>query len=433
MAEEKKKYQLSIRKKLVFGVSGLSLVTFGTSAIFIFILGDFLLDILGVSLQTLILLTLLKGVLWSSVLGYFAAPYITKPIRELEQSARLAAAGNIQQDITVTKSDDEIRSLGLAYNEMLANLRNMVRDIDHNFEQTNAKVTEMEQSSQLAQQKAEEIGATIQEISEGAEQSAVALSGTVGLMEELTDIAGEVQSRAQTSKKSSDEMVHTLKDSREIFDSLVNGIKQLATDNQQSLKAVSQLEEQAKQVGDIISLVGDIAGQTNLLALNASIEAARAGEQGKGFAVVADEVRNLADESGQAVQNITELIHSMQSEVQNVVKQIGDQVDFAREQSEKGTTTNEAIANVEQSVLEVADVIADISTMIHRQMDAIKKSSGQSKEVAATIAETTTASTEKVATITSEQAQVIDQMSETANLLSSQSKKLKVTIERFTI
>ncbi len=272
MAAVKKKYRASIRKKLVLGVSAVSFVTFGTSAIFIFIFGDFLLNFLSISMQTLTLLVLLKGILWSSILGYLVAPYITKPIRELEQSARRAAAGDINQDVIVTKSDDEIRALGLAYNEMLANLRVMVKDIDRNFEQTNEKVTEMEHSSQLAQKKADEISMTVREITEGAKQSAVALNGTVGLMEELTEIAEEVQSRAQSSKDSSDEMVHTLKGSSEIIDSLVDGIKQLATDNQQSLQAVSKLENQAKQVGDIISLVGDIAGQTNLLALNASMK-----------------------------------------------------------------------------------------------------------------------------------------------------------------
>ncbi len=96
-----------------------------------------------------------------------------------------------------------------------------------------------------------------------------------------------------------------------------------------------RLEDHAKEVGQIISLVGDIAGQTNLLALNASIEAARAGEHGKGFAVVAEEVRKLADESAKAVQGISELVQNIQHEVGNVVNQITEQVKKANDEAKK--------------------------------------------------------------------------------------------------
>ncbi|GAF65071.1 methyl-accepting chemotaxis protein [Bacillus sp. TS-2] len=426
------KYRASLRKKLVLGVSGLACITYGFSAIFIFLLNDYLMEMLGWSQQTILVFTLISGLFWSSVLAFFAAGYITKPIREVEQAARYAASGHLHHDVKVSKSDDEIRALGLAYNEMLSSLRLMVKDIEGNFEKTNVNVTELTSATEVAATRAEQIGKTMDEISQGAENSAHSITNTVSSIEDITSIAVDVQNLAETSKRSSTNMVGTLTSSLVVVNDLIDGIKQLAHDNQQSLTVVSRLDKQAKEVGEIISLVGDIAEQTNLLALNASIEAARAGEQGRGFAVVADEVRKLADESARAVQGITKLVHNIQEEVANVVTQINSQVKKANEQSQKGTETTTSIQGVERSVQEVESYIQEISVMINKQMSSIKQTNEEAQEVAA-IAEETSAGSNEVSSMTEHQANAISEINHSANQLREQAKRLKETIEKFTI
>ncbi|MFZ4452995.1 methyl-accepting chemotaxis protein [Salibacterium aidingense] len=431
MKGKRKKYSFSIRKKLVLGISVLSIVTYGTSAFFIFVLGDMLPEALGISNDLFIVTTLVLGWLWSGILAFASAPLITRPLKRLETSARKAAAGHLEDDVQVIKSDDEFRALGLAYNDMLENLRTMVNDIENNFTETNKQVLEITKASEEASAQAETITGTVHDIASGAENSANAIQNTAESMEEVTDLAGQVQAKARNSQESAAQMVTTLDENKQVIHSLVEGIKQLEEDNKESRSAVKSLDQQAQKIGEIIGLVGDISDQTNLLALNASIEAARAGEYGKGFAVVADEVRKLADESAKAVQDVRGLIQSIQSEVGNVVGKIENQMEVASRESQKGSETNSAFEQMESSVQTVASSVEQITGLIDRQMEAIEQTSRESQEVAA-IAEQTSAGAMEVTSAADTQSEIIKNSAGTAEYLSRESEKLKKTIDKFT-
>lgn len=428
---EKKKYKFSLRKKMVLGISAVALITYATSAFVIFYLSEVLGNKLGVNEDIFTIITLILGIVWCAILGFIGAGLITKPLTKLEEASRKVANGDIRVNVEVTKSDDEIRALGLAYQEMVQNLRLMVSDIETNFKLTNEKVSEIKTSSQAAALQAESIGRTVDEIAVGAENSASAIQNTAESMEDVSRLADRVQDRANASKELSIEMVETLEESKQVIHSLVSGINQLAQDNQNSLTVVNRLESHAKKVGEIVSLVGDIAEQTNLLALNASIEAARAGEQGRGFAVVADEVRKLADESSKAVQGISLLIKNIQDEVANVVSQISKQVEVANKEAQKGTSTNDAIAEMAKSVNEVANAVQDITELVNRQLQAVRVTTKESQEVAA-IAEETSAGTLEVSSATEQQSAVMQEIVASAEILATQASELQKTIGKFT-
>ncbi|MGM0752964.1 MAG: methyl-accepting chemotaxis protein [Bacillota bacterium] len=425
---KERSYKSGLRKKLVFFITLLAVVTYSTSALFIY----FIKPIFAPDMNELLFtsLTLGMGVFWSGVLAFFAAGFIVKPLQRLEQAALKAAQGDIAVEVVVPKSDDEIRSLALAFNRMLHNLRDMVSSIDENFTKTNSNVIELSRASEAASTQADSISKTISEISAGAESSALAIQTTAESVEDVIRIAQEVQNHSKSSEQLSKNMVTELQGSKEVIHSLVEGINRLAKGNEDSLDAVHRLEDNAKKVEKIIQLVGDIANQTNLLALNASIEAARAGEHGKGFAVVAEEVRKLADESGRAVQGISELIKNIQAEVGNVVGQITAQVDSANSEAKKGTQTNEMIETMTKTIHEVAEAVQNISILVDQQMESIQLTSQQSQEVAA-IAEETSAGAEEVSESTREQAVVMSDVQELALNLKEQAESLKSTITRF--
>jgi methyl-accepting chemotaxis protein len=427
----RKKYKFSLRKKQVYFTTLLALITYSTSAFFIYILYPlFFENIINQFVFTIG--TLALGIIWSGILAFFAAFFIVRPLKDLEQAAMQAASGDITKDVKVSKSDDEIRAVGLAFNYMLENLRKMVRQIENNFSETNEKVLLISRESRKATEQAENIAKTITEISKGAENSAESIQNTAESIEDVIKIAMEVQTKAKNSEQESNEMLDVLQKSRQAISSLITGIEDLALANKESLESVHRLAKNAEQVEQIIHLVGDIANQTNLLALNASIEAARAGEHGRGFAVVAEEVRNLADESAKAVHGISELLNNIQNEVKQVLNQISGQVKSVDQEVAKGAGTNQMMEDMTAKIYQVAEAVKNISVLVDQQMTSIHNSSIQSQEVSA-IAEETSAGAEEVAASTQEQASVITNVEEIAVELKELANKLKETITQFKI
>jgi len=150
-------------------------------------------------------------------------------------------------------------------------------------------------------------------------------------------------------------------------------IRELAGSIRKAGDEIGQLAQQAASISTVIDVIKAIAEQTNLLALNAAIEAARAGEQGRGFAVVADEVRTLANRTQDSTNEIESTISSLQLVAEKAVSAMEIACEQATSGENEAIQTGEMLAEIEQSVSLVSDLILQVATAGEQQAGAAEE------------------------------------------------------------
>jgi methyl-accepting chemotaxis protein len=136
-------------------------------------------------------------------------------------------------------------------------------------------------------------------------------------------------------------------------------VRKAAAETQHANDQIASLADAAQKIGDVVSLIGDIAGQTNLLALNATIEAARAGEAGRGFTVVASEVKSLAAQTAKATENVGAQITSVQQSTASAVAAIAR---IAERMQEVNVDTSSVAGSMEQQATATEEISRNVAS-----------------------------------------------------------------------
>ncbi|WP_276354437.1 methyl-accepting chemotaxis protein [Cohnella caldifontis] len=415
-------------KKIVAGMTAVSIVTYGCSAFFIFELKPWIAP--GMAEWAYITLILLLGVLWSGILGWLAAIWLIKPLQRLTEAANEAAGGNLRIEIPIHPYRDEIRTLSLSFGQMIRELRQTIQDVAGNVAFTHQQAEALRGGMEQAAIQTERIAEASAAISGGAADQAAAAGDTREAVLGIRNAAAAIDGMAEESRKTVRDMREAARESAALVRSLIDGIRELAVSNRQSAKLVTEMDEKAKQIRNISQVVGGIADQTHLLALNASIEAARAGDQGQGFAVVAVEIRKLAEESASAVKHIDRLIADMEAGVLGVVRYSAVQEKMAEAESGKGESVTSALERIDEAVRETFSAVEEIARRISSQREQADRALSITDGVGRT-ADRILGESRQAASSAQEQTAAMQELAASSALLEKQADELEAKIGKF--
>ncbi|WP_152206128.1 methyl-accepting chemotaxis protein [Marinobacter changyiensis] len=201
----------------------------------------------------------------------------------------------------------------------------------------------------------------------------------------VSDMSGSIQEVAENIQQVADSVRGINSESEATADISRQAraeLDRMVADVAEAVEVVTELNNQSKEIGSVLSVIGAIADQTNLLALNAAIEAARAGESGRGFAVVADEVRTLASKTQHSTTEIQAIIDRLQSGSQKAASSINKASERVAASAGQFRSADEHFEKINNLLTQLQDRALVISAAAEEQCTQAREITGNVHEMA---------------------------------------------------
>jgi twitching motility protein PilJ len=255
--------------------------------------------------------------------------------------------------ISATVSEDFTGAIADSINFTIDQLRQLVSRI-------NSTAVEVSHAAQGTQQ-------TALHLAEASDHQAQEIAGASAAINEMAVTIDQVSANASESALVAGKSVSIANNGAKLVQNTIHGMDTIREQIQDTSKRIKRLGESSQEIGDIVSLINDIADQTNILALNAAIQASMAGDAGRGFAVVADEVQRLAERSAAATKQIETIVKTIQTDTNEAVismeQTTSEVVNGARLAQDAGV----ALEEIEGVSASLAELIQNISNAARQQ------------------------------------------------------------------
>ena len=356
------------------------------------------------------------------ILSTYLTGSITRPLRQLETSAKKIVGGDF--DIHVDyKSKDELGSLASAFKSMVAILDDVVSDASRLLEEMangnfdvrtraeNRYVGNFQGLLLSIRKLNRDLSVTLGQINRSADQVAYRANkvsnGSQSLSQGATQQAASVEELASTIAGISQQVKNTAENASEAriqSSSAGDEVEKCNKQMQDMTNAMAEITHTSSEIGKIIKTIEDIAFQTNILALNAAVEATRAGAAGKGFSVVAEEVRSLAGKSSEAS------------------KYTADLIERSIEAVSRGTNLAAATAD---SLVKVVEEVRSASSLVEQIAEAAEEQASAVEQV--------TLGVDQISSVVLVTSSTAEESAAASEELSSQADMLKNLVAKFNL